>query len=77
MTNTETLLEIAAARNLVRGAGPRIRAEAGVTIPEAAAAIGVAPSTLWRWERGLRTPRGAAAVRYAAVLGELLRVGTH
>jgi DNA-binding XRE family transcriptional regulator len=50
-----------------------IRAQAGVSLAEMAEPIGVAPSTILRWERGERVPHGAAAVRYGELLDELSR----
>ncbi len=44
-----------------------------LTIPELAVQIDVAASTLWRWEQGLSTPKGARAVRYAKALRRLRR----
>lgn len=69
--NASDAIVVAAARSLARSHGPRIRAAAGLTIPEAAAAVGVAPSTLWRWEHSKRVPRGDAAIRYAELIYEL------
>lgn len=59
------LREITEARRLDPAAARALRIAAGVGLREMASAIGVVPSTLSRWERGLRRPRSAAAVRWA------------
>jgi DNA-binding transcriptional regulator YiaG len=33
--------------------------------------VGVTVNTVWRWENGVRAPRGETAVRYARVLTAL------
>lgn len=48
-----------------------IRETAGVTIREAAAAIGVSPMALHRWERGDARPRRHNAIAYARLLDAL------
>lgn len=54
------------------GTARRVRVASGLSGRELATSIGVAPSTLWRWEHGERLPRnGDAAERYAHVLIEL------
>jgi DNA-binding transcriptional regulator YiaG len=50
-----------------------IRANAGVSTAEVAAAIGVTRQAVSNWERGLRSPRGAQLEAYIAVLEELQR----
>lgn len=63
---------VARARRLAKsGAGRALRVGAGVSIRELARAIGVAPSVVWRWERGERYPRADNAVRWVEVLDEL------
>jgi DNA-binding transcriptional regulator YiaG len=50
------------------GEARRLRKAARLSQPEVAAACGTTPSAVSRWERGRRTPRGAAARRYAAII---------
>ena len=47
------------------GATRKSRQAAGLSLAEVAVAVGVSPATILRWETGQRTPRGAAALRYA------------
>ncbi len=49
----------------------RIRRTAGVTVREAAAAVGVSPMTLLRWEHGTRCPRRRHALAYGRLLAAL------
>jgi DNA-binding transcriptional regulator YiaG len=51
-----------------------IRETSDVSLGEIAEPVGVNRSTVSRWERGLTTPRGEAALRYLEVLEELARV---
>lgn len=53
------------------GAARRARLAARLSLAEIAALCGVDPSTVWRWERGKRAPRGEPALLYAQVLGDL------
>jgi DNA-binding XRE family transcriptional regulator len=74
MTRAQGLktLKIAEARQLASsGAGRMLRQAAGLTNAELARAVGVDPSTCFRWENGERTPTGDQAVRYAEFLAEL------
>ena len=41
-----------------------VRVEAGLSLDELAQAVGVHPSTVLRWERGERVPRGEKAIAY-------------
>jgi transcriptional regulator with XRE-family HTH domain len=66
------------AKDLVRarrlastGAARAIREEAGLSLAEVATAAGLHKATVYRYEHGLRRPRGEAALRYLAVLEEL------
>lgn len=61
-------------RLVASGRAREIRTEAGLSLHEVAAAVGVAAATVWRWEAGQRTPRGAAAARYLALLRQLREV---
>jgi transcriptional regulator with XRE-family HTH domain len=51
-----------------------IRRQAGLTIVDVARVLGVDPSTISRWERGVVPPRGVALLVYARFLLELSRV---
>jgi DNA-binding transcriptional regulator YiaG len=51
-----------------------IREAAGVSRREVAAALGVAPETVWRYEAGTRQPRGPARERYIDLLEGLAEV---
>lgn len=53
------------------GAAKAIRQSAGVSLAEVAADVGVTRSCVHRWERGVRRPRGDAALRYLRLLEEL------
>jgi transcriptional regulator with XRE-family HTH domain len=67
------ILELARVRSLAEsGAARSIRLAADVSLSEVGAAIGAAPSTVWRWEQGQRTPRGEAGLRYARLLDSLM-----
>jgi transcriptional regulator with XRE-family HTH domain len=63
---------VAWVRQLAKNGGARaIREAAGVTASELARSIDASPGAVSLWERGLRLPREAAALRYATVLEEL------
>lgn len=53
------------------GEARRLREAAHLSIGEVARACGVDQSTVWRWERGNRSPRGASALRYADLIDSL------
>lgn len=68
------------ARSAARGAGTagrgrRLREASAISMREAADILGVSPSTLSRWERGVVRPRGAAADRYGLLLAEWSELG--
>jgi transcriptional regulator with XRE-family HTH domain len=64
--------EISLARELLAdGTARRVRKNARLSLRDAGKAVGVPASTVSRWERGLRTPRSAAAARYADLLSRL------
>lgn len=48
-----------------------IRSDAGLTVAEVADAVGVTRQAVNNWERGARSPRGAALRSYVAVLDEI------
>lgn len=53
------------------GTAQQIRLAARLSLSEVAAACGVSPPTIHRWETGARRPRGQAAVRYSHFLETL------
>lgn len=55
------------------GRGARLRAAAGLSQAELAAAVGVTPACISRWEAGARRPRGGAAVAYGQLLHALAK----
>jgi DNA-binding transcriptional regulator YiaG len=68
---------LAHARQLVTsGAARRIRRAADLSLAEVSRAVGVDLSTVGRWERRERVPRGAAALRYAELLHRLQKQAT-
>jgi transcriptional regulator with XRE-family HTH domain len=60
-------------RTLASGEATAIRESAGLSAASVGGAIGVDPTTPWRWENGHRQPRGEAALRYARLLKSLQR----
>ncbi|GKQ37376.1 hypothetical protein ALMP_39140 [Streptomyces sp. A012304] len=56
---------------LSTGEAEQLRVAAQLSIGEVAQACGVDQSTVWRWERGTRKPRGEAALAYADLLESL------
>lgn len=72
MTTTTDPQRLAEVRRLCRtGLAKHLRLVNELSLAEVAAPIGVSPSSVWRWERGERTPRGEDAVRYLDVLESL------
>ncbi|QYA94042.1 helix-turn-helix domain-containing protein [Streptomyces anulatus] len=66
------ILRLAQLRAVVRsGEAKRLREAAHLSIGEVASACGVDQSTVWRWERGTRSPRGDRALRYGELLDSL------
>lgn len=75
--NTQPILRLATARRLSSsGEGRTLRTQAGLTLQEVATSVGVAISTLSRWENGQRSPRGEAAARWAQLLTDLKHEAT-
>ena len=74
--NTKAHLDLAAVarcRALARsGAARSIRIAAGVSLAEVASQLEVSPSTVHRWETGLRSPRASSAVEYGVLLRSLI-----
>lgn len=76
MDNDQAIL-IARARLMLRsGKATELRVRHHLSIGDAARSIGVTTSTLSRWERGLRTPRGPGAQRLAILLRRLSELDT-
>jgi DNA-binding transcriptional regulator YiaG len=73
VTTRELLLLTQSRKAIESGAAEKLRREAHLSQSEVARAIGVAPSTVSRWEAGERMPKGRAARRYASLLADLER----
>lgn len=73
--NAAELIELSTVRVLARsGAAKSIRLAADLSLPQVAEAVGVkSPTTVYRWEQGLRTPSGLPALRYKSLLDDLQR----
>lgn len=72
VTMSRETLELVRMRDMVHGGLVRdLRIGAGLTLAEVARAVGVTAGCVHHWERGLTTPRGEAAVKYARLLLEL------
>jgi DNA-binding transcriptional regulator YiaG len=68
----DELQDLAEVRALTSsGLARSIRVAASLSLSEVAAEIGVAPSTVHRWEHGERSPRGDAARSYGRLLKDL------
>ena len=52
-----------------------LRAAARLSLEDVAEAIGSSPSTIGNWERGIRQPRSAVALRYGEFLSALIGAG--
>lgn len=69
---SQALLRRSRARRRFRPAlAKAIRVEARVTLAEIGRELDVDQATVSRWESGARTPRGAVAERYVALLARL------
>lgn len=67
------VVSLARARDLARsGAARSIRLAAGLSLGEVGRALGCPASTILRWERGDRLPRGDLAIRWAELLQALI-----
>jgi transcriptional regulator with XRE-family HTH domain len=53
------------------GRAREIRLAARLNLSEVANATGVTATTVYRWEKGERTPTGEPALRYGALLDQL------
>jgi DNA-binding transcriptional regulator YiaG len=68
-------VQLAQIRELARSGRARsIRERANVSTKEVADSLGVHEATVARWETGVRSPRGPAALRYAELLRALSEV---
>lgn len=73
MASTTTTARLARLRRMCEdGTARTIRQSRGSSLREIARDAGTYPSTISRWERGLRSPRGAEALAYLDVLEELI-----
>lgn len=76
MTAEQLVLLGIAARHAEDGSGRRIREAAKLPMRLVAQNVGVKESTISRWEKGQRRPRGEGAVRWALLLDQLDRANT-
>lgn len=67
----ELVAQSALRQALEDGTAREIRKRARLRIPEVARFLGVEPSTVSRWERGLRVPGQSAAIAYHRLLSRL------
>ena len=66
-------IELVKVRGLAKsGAARAIREGAGLSLGEVASAVGVAKTTVYRWESGDRRPRGDRAIAYGQLLTDLM-----
>lgn len=70
------MLLVDAHKKARNGTAKKIRQDAGLTMGQVAAVVGVGESTVSRWEGGSRKPRGEHALKWAALLNELERAST-
>jgi len=74
-STTRQVLAVAAVRQLLAqdGLARSIRQSNGLSLADVAGALPghASPTTVWRWERGERVPRGELAVAYGRILAEL------
>lgn len=76
MTETR-LIRLAEVRQAAKnGVARRVRLDHEISVAEMSSVVGVAPSTISRWETGERTPRGDAALRWADALDALDRIAS-
>lgn len=77
MTDTQVLRLADVRAAVTSGEAERLRTAAQLSISEVARACGVDQSTVWRWERGTRRPRGEAALLYGQLIDSLRKKTTH
>ncbi len=76
MDTSSDLLALRDVRSLARSGGARaIRQAAGLSLSEVADVVGVSTVTVYRWEVGERSPRGAPALSYKNLLDVLSGAG--
>ena len=71
MGTREVLRLSSARRAAATGEARDLRLRAHLSLADVGDTCGVDQSTVYRWERGLRAPSGAAALRYATLLEAL------
>ncbi|MEU9405077.1 helix-turn-helix transcriptional regulator [Streptomyces sp. NPDC048281] len=71
MTDTQVLRLAEVRAAVASGEAENLRVAAQLSIGEVARACGVDQSTVWRWERGTRKPRGEAALVYGQFINSL------
>lgn len=71
MTDTQVLRLAEVRAAVTSGEAERLRTAAQLSIGEVARACGVDQSTVWRWERGVRKPRGEGALLYGQLIDSL------
>jgi DNA-binding transcriptional regulator YiaG len=71
VTDTQVLRLAEVRAAVTSGEAERLRTAAQLSIGEVARACGVDQSTVWRWERGTRRPRGEAALLYGQLIDSL------
>ncbi len=70
--HSDRALRLAAVRELAEtGRLRERRLRSRLSLAEVAEAVGTTAATVSRWERGLRKPRGEAAIRYLDLLEQL------
>jgi DNA-binding transcriptional regulator YiaG len=71
--NATQLRNLMRLRRLLRsGMATALRDNAGLSLRQAAEAVGISATTLSRWERNQRRPSADAGLRYLDVLDELI-----
>jgi transcriptional regulator with XRE-family HTH domain len=74
--DVQSVVDLSRVRQLTRsGAARSVRIAAKLSLSDIGDAVGVTPSTVFRWENGQRAPRGEAALRYVALLDRLMGGG--
>lgn len=69
MAPMNDLLAMARVRGAcIDGSARRVREDAHLSVREVARVVGAEPSTVSRWERATRLPRGSAGERYARLV---------